>query len=113
MEIEITETAEQDLERLDNLVRDTFYSKVQSIKKNLDIGASPGQAFNKYLGGNMNPVLQMNLGRDFRAWFLEGKYLPDNFDENTVYCMMILTKKEAKSLTKKIKDPVSFLQSDL
>jgi hypothetical protein len=60
-----------------------------------------------------HPALQMNLGRDFRAWFLEGKYLPDNFDENTVYCMMILTKKEAKSLTKKITDPVSFLQSGL
>lgn len=113
MDIEITETAENDLKRLDNSVRDTFYSKVQSTGKNLNIGASPGQAFNKYLSGNMNPVLQMNLGRDFRAWFLEGKYLSDKFNEDKIYCMMILTKKEAKSLTKRINDPVSFLQSDL
>ncbi|AOV94788.1 hypothetical protein AQV86_02580 [Nanohaloarchaea archaeon SG9] len=112
MEIKVTETAEEDLERFSSRVRDTFYSKVESIEKNLGIGASPGQALDKYLSGNMNPVLQMNLGRDFRAWFLEGKYL-DEKDNGKIYCLTVLTKKEAKKLTKKISDPVSFLQSDL
>lgn len=112
MEIEVTETAEEDLERFSGKVRDTFYSKVESVEKNLNIGASPEQALDKYLSGNMNPVLQMNLGRDFRAWFLEGKYLDEKAD-NKIYCLMVLTKKEAKKLTKKINDPVSFLQSGL
>lgn len=112
MEIEVTDTAEEDLERLDNQVRDTFYSKINSTEKNLGIGASPGQAFDKYLSGNMNPVLQMNLGRDFRAWFLEDKYI-EKFEDGKIYCMMVLTKKEAKKLTRKISDPVSFLQSGL
>jgi hypothetical protein len=112
MEIEVTDTAEEDLERLPNPVRDTFYSKIKSIEKNLDIGASPKQAFNKYMSGNMNPVLQMNLGRDFRAWFLEGQYLNDREDDR-IYCMMVLTKKESEDLTGQLNDPVSFLQSGL
>jgi mRNA-degrading endonuclease RelE of RelBE toxin-antitoxin system len=112
MEIVVTDLAEEDLERLPNPVRDTLYSKIDSTEKNLDIGASPSQAFDKYLSGNMNPVLQMNLGRDFRSWFLEGKYLKE-LEDGKIYCMMVLTKNEAKKLTGKISDPVSFLQSDL
>jgi len=112
MEIEVTEIAEEDLERLPNPVRDTFYSKVESTEKNLEIGATPRQAFDKYMSGSMNPVLQMNLGRDFRAWFLEGKYLKDR-EDGKIHCMMVLTKKESEELTQKINDPVSFLQSGL
>ena len=112
MKVEVTDIAEEDLERLPNPVRDTFYSKVDSTAKNLEIGATPKQAFDKYMSGNMNPVLQMNLGRDFRAWFLEGKYLEEK-DDGKIYCLMVLTKKEAKKLTRKISDPVSFLQSAL
>lgn len=112
MEIKVTDTAEEDIERLPNPVRDTFYSKVESTEKNLGIGASPGQAFDKYMSSNMNPVLQMNLGRDFRAWFLEGKYL-DGRSDNKIFCLMVLTKKEAEELTGKINDPISFLQSGL
>jgi mRNA-degrading endonuclease RelE of RelBE toxin-antitoxin system len=74
MDIEVADAAKKDLDRLPNPVRDTFYSKVESTEKNLDIGATPKQAFDKYLSGNMNPVLQMNLGRDFRAWFIEVIY---------------------------------------
>jgi mRNA-degrading endonuclease RelE of RelBE toxin-antitoxin system len=112
MKIEVTDIAEEDLDRLPSSVRDTFYSKVESVEKNLGIGATPEQAFDKYMSGNMHPVLQMNLGRDFRVWFLEGKYL-ENQEEGSIYCLMVLTKKEAKKLTKKIRDPISFLQSDL
>ena len=64
------------------------------------------------MSGNMHPVLQMNLGRDFRAWFLEGEHL-GNGKGGRIYCMMVLTKKEAKKLTQKISGPVSFLQSGL
>lgn len=112
MGIEVTDIAEEDLERLPNPVRDTFYSKVESIEKNLEIGATPKQAFDKYLSGNMNPVLQMNLGRDFRGWFLEGKYL-EGLEDGKIYCLMVLRKKESKKLTRKISDPISFLQSGL
>jgi len=112
MEIEVTDLAEEDLERLPNPVRDTFYSKIDSTEKNLRIGASPKQAFDKYMSGNMHPVLQMTLGRDYRAWFLGGKHLV-NREDGKIYCMMILTKKESKKLTKKIGDPISFLQSGL
>jgi mRNA-degrading endonuclease RelE of RelBE toxin-antitoxin system len=112
MEVKVTDIAEEDLERLPNPVRDTFYSKIDSTEKNLGIGATPKQAFDKYLSGNMNPVLQMNLGRDFRAWFLEGKYLKDR-EDGKIYCMVVLTKKESEELTGKITDPVSFLQSGL
>jgi mRNA-degrading endonuclease RelE of RelBE toxin-antitoxin system len=110
MDIEVADAAKKDLERLPNPVRDTFYSKVESTEKNLDIGATPKQAFDKYLSGNMNPVLQMNLGRDFRAWFIEGKYI-DSFNEDLIYCFKVLTKKEAKDLTDRIPDAVTFLQS--
>ena len=112
MGIEVTDLAEEDLERLPNPVRDTFYSKIDSTEKNLRIGASPKQAFDKYMSGNMHPVLQMTLGRDYRAWFLEGKHLVKR-EDGKIYCMMILTKKESKKLTKKISDPISFLQSGL
>ena len=112
MDVVVTDLAEEDLERLPSAVRDTLYSKVESTEKNLGIGASPGQAFDKFMSGKMNPVLQMSLGRDFRAWFLEGKYL-DGMENGSIYCLMVLTKKESKELTKKISDPVSFLQSGL
>lgn len=111
MKVEITETAKGDIERFEEPVRDTFYSKVKSIEKNLNLGATPQQAFDKYLGGNMNPVLQINLGRDFRAWFIEGKYLGDKYSTEEIYCFKVLTKKEAQKLTDKIPDAITFLQS--
>jgi mRNA-degrading endonuclease RelE of RelBE toxin-antitoxin system len=111
-DIEITETAKQDLERLDSRVQDTFYSKIESIEKNLGIGATPRQAFDKYLSGNMHPVLQMNLGRDYRAWFIEGTKVDiARFDEDNIYCMMVLTKTEAKKLTDRIGNVLDFLIS--
>lgn len=111
MDVEITGSAKDDLERFEKPVRETFYSKVDSIEKNLKLNATPRQAFDKYLSGNMNPVLQINLGRDYRAWFIEGKYLDDDYEEGSIYCFKVLTKKEAQKLTKKIPDAVTFLQS--
>lgn len=112
MDVEITGAAKEDLKRFEKPVRETFYSKTDSIEKNLNLGATPSQAFDKYLGGNMNPVLQINLGRDYRAWFIEGEYLEgESFSEDTVYCFKVLTKKEAQKLTEKIPDAITFLQS--
>ena len=110
MDVVLTPKAEEDLERLSEEVRDTFFSKVSATEKNIDIGASPGQAFDKYLSGNMHPALQMNLGRDYRAWFVEGQYL-DGFEDSKVLCVRVLTKKEAQKLTSRITDFLSFVQS--
>lgn len=112
MNVEIAGSAKDDLERFEDPVRETFYSKIDSIEKNLNIGATPKQAFDKYLSGNMNPVLQISLGRDYRAWFIEGKYLDDKkYSGDEIYCFKILTKKEAQKLTEKIPEATDFLQS--
>lgn len=110
MEIDIIPKAEKDLERLPELVRDTFFSKLESTEKNLNIGASPRQAFDKYLSGNMHPCLQMNLGRDYRAWFVEGKHL-EKYESGKIYCVKVLTKKEAQKLVEKIHDFLIFAQN--
>lgn len=110
--IEKTETAEEDLNRLHPEVRDTFESKIEAIEKNLGIGATPDQAFNKRMSGDMHPILQMTLGGDYRAWFLEGSRLNlDWADNDTIYCIMVLTKKEQEKLTRRIADPVSFAEN--
>jgi len=114
VKLEKTDIAEEDLKRLEPDVRDTFESKSEAIKKNLGIGATPDQAFNKRMSGNMHPILQMNLGRDYRAWFIEGGRLDVEWAEkHKIYCTMILTKKESKELSQKINDPVRFIENRL
>lgn len=110
MEIELTPEAEKDLEKLPDEVQETFFSKLEAIEKNMGIGASPSQAFDKYLSGNMHPALQINLGRNHRAWFIESKYLPESKEEK-VYCVKILSKESSLKLTEKIKDFVSFVEN--
>ena len=108
-EIVLTQRVVYDLAELPERVEDTFYSKRESTEKNLNIGAEPGQAFDKYLSGNMHPLLQMNLGRDYRAWFVEGEYI-DELEDNTIYCVKILKKPEAKKLTGKIRNALEFVE---
>ncbi|PSG98535.1 MAG: hypothetical protein BRC29_00220 [Nanohaloarchaea archaeon SW_7_43_1] len=112
MEIEVTERAMKDLVELPDEVGDTYLSKKDAIEKNLSLGASPRQAFDKFLSVNMNPVLQINLGRDYRAWFVEGGYV-EELEDDTIYGWRVLTKKEAKKLTGKIRDPLSIFRSGL
>lgn len=107
--IVVTETAQQDLAEHPESIADTFLSKVESTEKNLNIGADPGQAFDKYLSGNMHPVLQMNLGRDYRAWFIEGARV-NGLDADAIYAWRVVTKKEAKKLTQKITNPHAFFE---
>lgn len=109
MDIVLTAEAEDDLRRLPDAVVDTFFSKLESIEKNLGIGATPNQAFDKYLSGSMHPCLQINLGRDYRAWFVEEKYLGDADDK--IFCVKILSKKEAQKLSRKIIDFRDFAQN--
>lgn len=112
VKIVLTERAVRDLAELPPEVEDTFLSKKDSIQKNLKIGAEPGQAFDKYLSGNMHPILQMNLGRDYRAWFLEGEYI-DSLDDGKIYCVKIMRKPEAKKLTGKIRNVLEYVESFL
>lgn len=112
MEIVITERSLKDLSNLPEEVESTFRSKKKDASRNLSIGADTGDVFDKYLSGNMHPVLQMNLGRDYRAWFLEGKYV-EELEEDMIYCWRVLTKNEAEKLAGKINDPLAIFQSDL
>jgi ribosomal protein L21 len=110
--IEITETAENDLVELPPEVEDTFFSKVKAADKNLELNASPQQTFNKRLSGNMHPVLQMNLGRDFRAWFVEGEYL-EQLQNEKIYALKVMTKKDSKRLTGRIQSALAYVRSVL
>lgn len=49
--IEITDTAENDLVKLPPKVEETFFSKIEALDKNLELNASPQQAFNKRMSG--------------------------------------------------------------
>lgn len=110
MKIEVTERALKDLSKLPEKVTETYLSKKEDLSKNLSLGASPEQAFDKFLSGNMHPVLQINLGRDYRAWFVEGSRV-EKLDDDTIYGWRVLTKKEAEKLTNTIRDPLSVLES--
>jgi hypothetical protein len=108
----VTDQALNDLAELPTSVESTFLSAVDTADKNLELGAEPRQAIGKYLAGNMHPILQMALGRDYRAWFIEGNYIPQ-LDDSTVYAFMVTTKKEAKRLTGRIRDSLAFVESVL
>lgn len=111
--ITVTDRAAEDLASLPEHIEETFYTKRRSILHALnDLGATPGQAFDKYLSGPMHPVLQLNLGRDHRAWFLEGRFVPGR-DDTTILCWRVLGKNEAQELTGQISDPVAFVRRSL
>lgn len=112
MEIVVTDRALEDLARLPGSVSDTYIGKKEDVQKNLDLGVSPGKAFDKFLSGNMHPVLQLDLGRDYRAWFVQGKYV-DDLENEKVFGWRVLTKKEAEKLADKIRDPLSVFESGL
>jgi len=94
MKIKLSDRADEKLDQLPDHVEDTLLNKVDDIQTALDLGASPAIAFDKYLSGPMHPILQINLGRDYRAWFIEGRHISIIADD-TVLCLTILSKKEA------------------
>jgi len=100
MEVHISDGANVDLEQLPVLVGETFFNKLEDIRTALDLGASPAMAFEKYLSGPMHPLLQMKLGRDHRAWFIEGKHVPC-LEDDTVLCLAILSKKDAQEAARR------------
>lgn len=51
MKIEVSERAMEDLTKLPDEVTETYLSKKEAMEKNLNIGATPGQAFDKFLSG--------------------------------------------------------------
>jgi hypothetical protein len=110
--IEITEKAENDLVELPSKVEETFFSKVKAADKNLELDASPQQTFNKRMSGNIHPFLQMNLGRDFRAWFIEGDYL-EQLESGKIYAIKVMTKKDSKKLTGRIQNALAYARSVL
>lgn len=109
--IEITNKAEDDLASLPSEVEETYFRKVQEADKTLQLGAAPRQVF-KGLVGNMHPFLQMTLGRDYRAWFLEGRHL-ELLEEDIIYGLKVLSKKEVKRLIRRIQNGLAYAQSVL
>jgi len=110
--IEITETVEDDLVGLPPKVEETFFSKTRAADKNLELNGTPQQTFNKRMSGNMHPFLQMNLGRDYRAWFIEGEFIEKLRDEK-VYAIKVMTKKDSKKLTGRIPNALAYARSVL
>lgn len=103
MEIEVTEKAMEDLSELPKEVTDTFLNAKKTAESNLNLGATHRMAFGKYLSGNMHPILQETLGRDYRAWFIEGDRI-NKLSDGKIFCIRILTAKEAH----KIEDSSTF-----
>ena len=97
MEIEVTETALNDLAELPEEVGSTFLNAKRTAESNLEMGATPRMAFEKYLSGNMHPILQETLGRDYRAWFIEGNRIKD-LQDGEIFCIRVLTAKEAHKI---------------
>jgi len=97
MEIEVTETALTDLSELPKEVESTFLNAKRTAESNLDLGATPRMAFEKYLSGNMHPILQETLGRDYRAWFVEGDRIRD-LPDGEIFCIRVVTAKEAHKI---------------
>ena len=107
--IELTDKIKSTLKELPNYVEDTFYKKLSDIEKNLEIGAEPEQAFHKRMKHNMHPVLQMKLGSDYRAWFIEGKYIKQ-LEDDKIYGIMALTKDDQTKLSRKIDNVINFFE---
>ncbi len=105
--ITVLPSAMDDLSELPQAVADTFYSAKDTAETNMGLGADPGQVFEKYMSGNLHPFLQMTLGRDYRAWFLEGTYLAE-LDDELVYCLKVMTANEAHELADRISDSLAF-----
>ena len=97
MEIELTERALKDLSELQEEVTDTFLNAKNTAESNMDLGATPRMAFEKYLSGNMHPILQETLGIDYRAWFIEGDRI-ESLENNKIFCIRIMTAKEAHKI---------------
>lgn len=112
MEIKLTEQSIKDLAELPAEVEDTFFNAKDTAESNItDLGATPRQAFEKYLSGDMHPFLQEKFG-DYRAWFVEGDRV--NLLENgKIYCIRILTAKEAHRIEDSTKTFSDILQSAL
>ncbi|MFB6115376.1 MAG: hypothetical protein ABEK04_03710 [Candidatus Nanohalobium sp.] len=54
----------------------------------------------------------MNLGRDFRAWFVEGEYI-EELEDGKVYALKVMTKKDSKKLTGQIQNALAYARSVL
>lgn len=98
-EIEVTDLALQDLSELPKEVEDTFFNMIDTAEGNLGLGAAPNQVFEKYLSGDMHPLLQEKLGRDYRVWFIEGGRIDrEEFEDGRIYCVRVLTKPQAEEI---------------
>lgn len=75
MEIRVHERVHEDLRKVPDMVGDTLEKKVKDMQSALDMGASPAMVFEKYLSGDLHPILQKKLGRDHRVWSIEGRWI--------------------------------------
>jgi len=112
--IKLTQKAQEDLSYLPEKVVDTYLEKKDDAEDDLNdyANAEPDQVFNKRMKDNMHPMLQINMGRDHRAWFIEAKHLntETRSEHDIIYGIRALTKKQAKKLTRKIHDARAFAE---
>jgi len=93
----MTEKAIKDIADLPSEVDNTFFNAKNTAETNMgDLNATPRQAFEKYLSGDMHPFLQEKFG-DYRAWFVEGDKI-DQLENGEIYCIRVLTAKEAHKI---------------
>lgn len=112
MEINMTDKAMQDIAGLPEEVDDTFFNAKRTAETNIgDLNAEPRQAFEKYLSGDMHPILQEKFG-DYRAWFVEGENV-ESLEDGEIYCIRVLTAKEAHKIEDSSKTFDDIVQSAL
>jgi hypothetical protein len=75
-EIVYSSNLEEDLEKLPAQVEKTLYNKSGDFEQNLSMGLEPEKIF-KTMISPWKPLLEMNLGRNYRALFVESNKLPN------------------------------------
>ncbi len=76
-EIFYSSNMERDLENLPDQVESTLENKTNNFEQNLELGLSPSNIF-KAMSPPWKPLLEMNLGRNYRAIFIESSHIPEN-----------------------------------
>lgn len=97
MELQIQPQAEEDLEEnVEQEDMERVLNKIDEVETRLEQGLDPKTSVEKRLSKGWSPMLQQRAG-DYRIWFVEGEKTSKG-DENTVYCVRVLTKDKQMKL---------------
>ena len=97
MELIIQPQAEEDLEEnVEEEDLERVIKKIGEVEDRLKMGVDPETAVEKRLSNGWSPMLQQRAG-DYRIWFVEGEKTSEG-DDNTVYCVRVLSKDDQMKL---------------